>query len=156
GAEDTASTYTQTWNTTTVANGTHTLTAVARDAAGNTTTSTAGTVTVNNADTTAPTVTMTAPATGARVAGTAGTITATATDNIGVVGVQFRVDGANLGAEDTASPYSLAWNTTATANGAHTVTAVARDAAGNTTISAASTVTVSNVASSIFTASETP
>ena len=35
------------------------------------------------------------------------TVTATASDNVGVVGVQFRLDGADLGAEDTAAPYSV-------------------------------------------------
>jgi subtilase family serine protease len=61
-----------------------------------------------------------------------------------VAGVQFRVDGANLGAEDTTSPYSVTWNTTTASNGSHTLTAVARDAAGNTTTSVAVTVTVNN------------
>src|SRR2546426_907383 len=144
GAEDTASPYSVTWNTTTTANGSHTLTAVARDAAGNTTTSAAVTVTVNNPDTTPPTVSMTAPASSATVSGTAGTVSATASDNVGVAGVQFKVDGANLGAEDTASPYSVTWNTTTATNGSHSLTAVARDAAGNTTTSAAVTVTVNN------------
>ena len=55
-------------------------------------------------------------------------VTANAADNVGVAGVQFRLDGANLGAEDTTSPYSVSWNTTAVANGSHTLTAVARDA----------------------------
>ena len=40
------------------------------------------------------------------------TMSATATDNVGVVGVQFMVDGADLGPEDTTSPYSLSWDTT--------------------------------------------
>ena len=52
---------------------------------------------------------VTAP--GGTVSGTV-TMTATATDNVGVAGVQFLLDGANLGAEDTSSPYSLSWNTT--------------------------------------------
>jgi hypothetical protein len=144
GAEDTISPYANVWNTTTVADGPHTVTAVARDAAGNTTTSATVTVTVSNSDTTAPTVSITAPATGATVSGSAVTISATAADNVGVVGVQFKLDGANLGAEDTVSPYSLSWNTVPTANGSHTLTTVARDAAGNTRTSAAVTVTVSN------------
>src|SRR5207244_1326344 len=49
-----------------------------------------------------------------------------------------------LGAEDLASPYSIAWDTTTATNGSHTLTAVARDAAGNNTTSAAVTVTVNN------------
>jgi hypothetical protein len=141
GAEDTSSPYSITWNTTTAANGSHTLTAVARDAAGNTTTSAGVTVTVDKA---APTDSMTAPANGAVVSGTAVTVSGNASDNVGVVGVQFKLDGANLGAEDTSSPYSISWNTTTAANGSHTLTAVARDAAGNTTTSAGVTVTVSN------------
>ena len=48
GAEDTTSPYSVSWNTTTVANGTYTLTAVARDAADNKTTSAPVTVTVDN------------------------------------------------------------------------------------------------------------
>src|SRR5207245_256693 len=130
------------WNSVGAANGSHTLTAVARDAAGNVTTSAGISVTVFN-DTTPPSVSVTAPVAGASVAGTV-TVTASASDNIGVVGVQFKLDGAALGAEDTTSPYSVSWNTVGTANGSHTLTAVGRDAAGNVTTSAAVTVTVSN------------
>ena len=258
GAEDTTSPYSVTWNTTTATNGSHTLTAVARDAAGNTTTSAGVSVTVNNAapsctqtplnvsaatsdggfayrvngsfgtpadnttnptrsvlrlfenslelgpahsshanirnlgqgrfshksqpdgtgealrfaasdntnprtngrsytycvpgaapDTTPPTVSITAPASGATVSGTAVTVSATASDNVGVAGVQFKLDDAtNLGAEDTTSPYSVTWNTTTATNGSHTLTAVARDAAGNTTTSAGVSVTVNNAAPS--------
>ena len=48
GAEDTNSPYGITWNSTSVANGSHTLAARARDAAGNSATSSAVTVTVSN------------------------------------------------------------------------------------------------------------
>src|SRR5207247_562908 len=72
------------------------------------------------------------------------TVTASASDNVGVAGVQFMLDGANLGAEDTGAPYSVSWDTTTTGNGSHTLTAIARDAAGNRTTSTAVTVTVSN------------
>src|SRR5437588_127763 len=99
---------------------------------------------LNTADATPPTVAMTAPAAGATVAGTAVTVSATASDNIAVVGVQFLLDGANLGAEDTASPYSIVWNTAGVVNGVHALTAIARDGAGNTTTAAAVNVTVSN------------
>ena len=86
---------------------------------------------------------MTAPAAGATVSATT-TVTASAADNVGVAGVQFLLDGANLGAEDTTAPYSVPWDTTAATNGSHSLTARARDAAGNTTTSAAVTVTVAN------------
>jgi concanavalin A-like lectin/glucanase superfamily protein/Big-like domain-containing protein len=93
-------------------------------------------------DTTAPTITLTAPSAGT-VSGTV-TVSASASDTVGVVGVQFRLQGANLGAEDTTNPYSTSWNTTTVPNGSYTLTAIARDAAGNTTTSAPRTVTVSN------------
>ena len=143
GAEDVTSPYSVSWTTTTATNGSHTLTARARDAAGNTTTSATTTVTVNNADTQAPTVSITAPTTGSTVSGTT-TVTATAADNVGVSGVQFLLDGVALGAEDVTSPYSVSWITTTATNGSHTLTARARDAAGNTTTSATITVTVNN------------
>ena len=65
---------------------------------------------------TVPTVSITAPANGATVSGTAVTVSASAADNVGVAGVQFMLDGANLGAEDTTSPYRIAWNTTTATN----------------------------------------
>src|SRR2546425_1113195 len=95
------------------------------------------------ADVTPPTVSLTAPAAGATVLGTM-TVSAGATDNVGIVGVQFKLDGINLGAEDTANSYSISWNSTLAANGTHTLAAVARDAAGNTATSAAVSVTVDN------------
>jgi hypothetical protein len=136
--------YSFSWNTTSASNGSHTLSARARDAAGNTTTSASRTVTVSN-DTTAPTVSISSPAAGATVSGSV-TITASASDNVAMAGVQFRLDGANLGAEVTGSgpTYTYTWNTTTASNGSHTLTARARDAAGNLTTSAGRTITVSN------------
>ena len=96
-------------------------------------------------DTTAPTVSITSPAGGTNVSGSI-SVAATATDNVGVAGVQFQVDSANLGAEDTASPYSAILDTTALADGTHTLTAIARDAAGNQATSTSVTITVSNAA----------
>jgi hypothetical protein len=98
-------------------------------------------------DTTPPTVSLTAPANGATVSGSAVQVAAGASDNVGVAGVQFKLDGANLGSEATSPPYSLSWNTGTAANGSHTLTAVARDSAGNTTTSGSVSVTVSNSAS---------
>ena len=74
-------------------------------------------------------------------------VTADASDNIGVVGVQFLVDGVNAGVEDAAPPYALAWDTRTVPNGAHTLTARARDAAGNSTLSAPVPVNVANSSS---------
>jgi formylglycine-generating enzyme required for sulfatase activity len=49
---------------------------------------------------------------------------------IGVAGVQFRVDGADIGSEMQSPPYSIKWDTTTAVNGFHTVSVVARDATG--------------------------
>ena|GEM_PF-280925 len=82
-------------------------------------------------DTAAPLVSITSPTNGASVRGTI-TLSASATDNVGVAGVQFRVDGANHGSEDVSAPYSIQLDTSTLTPGNHTISAVARDAAGNT------------------------
>src|SRR6266542_3146977 len=93
-------------------------------------------------DTTAPTTSITAPANGATVSGTT-TVSATASDNVGVTKVEFYLDGA-LKSTDTTSPYSWSWGTTGSANGTHSLTSKAYDAALNVGISATVNVTVSN------------
>jgi len=95
-------------------------------------------------DTFSPTTTITAPENNSVVMGTAVTVSANATDNTSVVGVQFKLDGTNWGPEDVSAPYSTVWNTTATTDGTHTLTAVARDAQGNLG-TATATVTVANI-----------
>jgi uncharacterized protein (TIGR03118 family) len=138
---DTTAPYSVDWNTTTTANGSVSLTAVAKDAFGNSTTSAAVAVTVANApDTTPPTVTLTAPA--GTVSGTVA-VTANAADNVGVTQVEFFAGATSLGT-DTSAPYSVDWNTTTVADGDVTLTAVAHDGAANTTTSAPVVVTVSN------------
>ena len=86
---------------------------------------------------------MTAPNAATPLSGTVA-VSANASDNVGVVGVQFLLDGAALGAEDTTAPYSMNWDTTTAANGNHVLRARARDAAGNSTNSTPLAVTVSN------------
>ena len=85
-----------------------------------------------------------APAAGNAVSA-AVVVSAAASDSSGIAGVQFKVDGVNLGPEVTAPPFSTIWNTAGTPNGAHTLTAVARNATGNVTTSAGVPVTVTNV-----------
>ncbi|MEK9207287.1 MAG: Ig-like domain-containing protein, partial [Patescibacteria group bacterium] len=94
-------------------------------------------------DTTPPTVSITSPTGGSTQLGSI-TITATASDNVGVAGVQFKIDGVNLGAEDTNSPYSIIWNTTSYTNANHVITVTGRDAAGNLFTSISITVSVNN------------
>jgi hypothetical protein len=143
GAEVTAAPYQVSWNTTGVGNGSHTLSAVVRSTTGATAPSAGVAVTVNNI--TPPTVSITAPATGATVSGTV-TLSATANSSSGVAGVQFKLDGANLGAEVTAAPYQLSWNTNSVANGSHTLSAVLRSTTGATAPSTGVAVTVNNAA----------
>src|SRR6266853_6905105 len=92
-------------------------------------------------------VTMASPASGSIVSDTVPVSASVSVIGlITVRGVQFKLDGANLGAEDTSSPYSVSWDTSGAANGSHTLTAVARDLLGVQYTSNAVTVTVSNAA----------
>jgi hypothetical protein len=126
-----------------VSGGTYHYRVTAEDSNGNVSAaSNEATVTIAG-DVTPPSIAMTAPADGAQLSG-AVSLTATATDDIGVAGVQFELDSAPLGAEDTSAPYSFNWPTTSTVNGVHVLTAVARDAQGHQTRSAPVTVTVAN------------
>ncbi len=77
-------------------------------------------------DTALPTISLTAPTSGATVSGVV-TLLATASDDTGIAGVQFRIDSVNTGAEDITPPYSVPFNSTNIGNGLHSVTAVARD-----------------------------
>jgi len=101
----------------------------------------------NTTDTTPPTVSITSPAGAATVSGTVN-VTATATDNVGVTSVQILLDGVNLGAAVTSSPYTVSWDTTTASNGVHSLSAQARDAAGNVGNAVPVAVTVSNSTSS--------
>jgi hypothetical protein len=144
---DTTSPYEISWDSTTVANGNHELTAEAADAAGNVGTTSGGTISVENtseppADTTSPTVTITSPQSGTTVSGTV-PVTASASDDVAVSEVRFLADGTLIGT-DTTSPYEISWDTTTVANGSHELTAQAVDAAGNAGAAAAVPVTVEN------------
>ncbi len=93
-------------------------------------------------DTVSPSISLTSPSDGATVSSTI-TLAATASDNVAVKNVQFQVDGSNIGSAVTSAPYSTAWVTGTTANGTHTVTAIATDTNGNTASSSV-TVTLNN------------
>jgi subtilase family serine protease len=145
GLADTTAPYSVTWDSTTSTNGSHTLTATALDTLGNVATSITVNVMVDN-NASAPLVGITAPLTGSTVTGSSVAVAATATDSDGIAGVQFKLDGINLGAEDSATPYEILWDSSTVSNGSHILTATARDSAGNTTTSNPITVTVSNTA----------
>jgi chitodextrinase len=134
----TAAPYTYELDTTRITPGQHNLFAKAYDAAGNVATSAAVAVTVSQSagpgttlDTTPPTVSVTSPAAGATVSGTI-SATAQASDDVGVSKVNFSVDGV-VKLAVIASPYAYSLDTTGLSNGAHSLSAMAFDAAGNTT-----------------------
>ena len=87
---------------------------------------------------------ITAPVSRTTVTGTvACAATVYRSGGIGVAGVQFRLDGADLGVEVATPPYVFQWDTTSAANGTHTLSVVARDATGLLTAEF-ETVTVNN------------
>lgn len=100
----------------------------------------------------APTISISAPAANAAVSGTVAlTSTPAAVGTYKVSSVQFKVDGAAVGAAITTSPYTYNWDSSTTSDGAHQLTATVTDSAGQTATSAAVTVNVSNNGSFAFT-----
>lgn len=100
-------------------------------------------------DSTAPTVSLTAPSSGATVSGASVSLAASASDNASVAGVLFYVDGVVQGSEDTTSTYGITWNSTATSTGSHAAFAVARDTSNNYATSTSVAFTVDNTAPGI-------
>ena len=94
------------------------------------------------ADTQSPTVSMSAPTSGATVSGSI-TVSATASDNVGVAKVELYNDGRVIGTK-TSAPYSVSVDTSTLANGSTTFGARAYDAAGNVGLAPQVTVTVNN------------
>ncbi len=123
--------YNFSWNTSGLSAGTHTLSATATDAAGNSRVSSiqVGYNTPAGSDITPPSVSITSPTNGSSVSSTI-TVGVSATDNLGVSSVSFKVDGTLVGTDNSA-PYSFSWNTGTVASGTHTLLATASDAAGN-------------------------
>lgn len=134
-ASKTAAPYSFSWNTTSSASGTHTIKAIAKDLAGNSS-SYSVQVTVGNSgttDITGPDVSIISPTSGTSVnAGSVLSISVSATDMSGVAFVELSLDGSLL-SRLTASPYIYSLNTTGLSAGAHTLTATARDNYGNMT-----------------------
>ena len=137
--------YSFTWDTTTVANGDHTLTATATDAYGNAASAQVG-VTVSNPppppppDTTPPTVQIISPANGASLNSMVW-VAARATDKVGIAHVDLYMDQTLVGTcTNAAATY---WISTATwGKGSHVLKALAYDLAGNTAWSQPVTVVI--------------
>ena len=96
----------------------------------------------NGADTTPPSVSLTAPADGATVGGSV-SLAASASDNGTIDHVDFLVNGSSVGS-DTTAPYAITWNSTTLTDGQATLSARAVDSAGNSSTSAGRTVTIDN------------
>jgi hypothetical protein len=136
-ASDTSAPYTFSWNSAGSPNGMANLVAVAYDAAGNVGKSAtvavnvANTVTTVAKDTTPPTVAISNPVAGT-VSGNV-TVSINAADNAGAAGITtvLVIDGQTK-AQGTGATLGYNWNTRKIAAGQHTLTATARDAAGNT------------------------
>jgi len=149
-------TYSVTWDTTPLPDGTYTVVAKAVDTSpsGNPATTTESLTTSNvvtppKTDTTPPTVTLSAPPQDGTVSGKTVTLSATATDNVKVANVTFSVDGTYVAAPVTtptgsaSNTYSITWDSTSVSNGSHTIKASAVDTSGNSSDSQYA-VTVSN------------
>jgi large repetitive protein len=140
-ATDSSSPYSVNWDTTAVADGLYDLRVITTDNAGNTFTS--ALITNVRVDNTNPTGSLTAPGNSANVAGSAVTVSSNSADGgSGVASAQFQRSPAgggiwtNIGAADTTSPYSVAWDTTAVADGLYDLRVITTDNAGNTFTSA--------------------
>jgi regulation of enolase protein 1 (concanavalin A-like superfamily) len=133
--------FSYTWSS--VAAGTYSLTAVAYDSAGARTTSNAATVTVGTTSNKPPTVSLTAPSSGATfIAPATIPLAATASDPEGKLAKVEFYRGTTLIGTDTSSPFTFSWANVAA--GSYSLTAVAYDTAGAKTTSAAVAITVSS------------
>lgn len=97
-----------------------------------------------------PTVTITSPTDGTTVSGTVTiTITANASDDVGVAEVEFFVGGVSIGVDTNGDDgWSASWDTTTVSDGTHTVSATATDTINQTGAHSVN-VTVDNTVTSI-------
>jgi hypothetical protein len=135
-------TYSATLDLSGQANGTHALTSVATDNAGNETTSAPITFRVGAAPLAA---TLTTPPDWSFARATV-PVTAVIVGGVSPVSAQLLVDGVATGSALTAGPYAFQWDTTKVPAGGHTVALKAADATAATVTTAAVHVTVDNTA----------
>jgi uncharacterized repeat protein (TIGR01451 family) len=122
------------WNN--VASGTYSLTVRATDGTGASTTSSPISVTVDSA----PSISITSPASGALLNSTTVTISASASDSDGTISKVEFFQGATKIGEVTTAPYNLVWSTVA--GGSYLLTAVATDNLGRATVSSPVSISV--------------
>jgi|SRR5665213_2289055 len=131
-------------NTAHYANGTHSLTATAKDPAGNIGASAPISIAINNAGgQTAPQVWILSPTDNATVSGVTTIQVGASTSTSTISDISVYVDGVLLQTL-AQTPFNFSWNTQNVSNGTHVLSATAQDAAGNTGASAPATVNVSS------------
>lgn len=140
-ASESIAPYAFSWDSTSVPDGAATLAAYAYDAAGNFSARSVGVTVANQTatvsptppppatDTTAPVAKISSPAAGAKVSGKV-SISASATDNVGVTKMLLYIDGKLVRSVTTAS-LAYSWSTQKVATGLHTILIEAYDSAGN-------------------------
>lgn len=140
-ASESIAPYAFSWDSTSVPDGAATLAAYAYDAAGNYSARSVSVTVANQTatvsppppppatDTTAPVAKISSPAAGAKVSGTV-SISASATDNVGVTKMMLYIDGKLVRSVTTAS-LAYSWSTRKIATGLHTLLIEAYDSAGN-------------------------
>ncbi len=141
--------YLDSWNTTSVPDGTYTLQSLATDAAGNSAYSSGIAITVNNPP---PSTAVVIPSTGASVQGASALLgaVASASNGVKISKVQFVITGGSYSQTvvGTATPtiygYLDSWNTTSVPDGTYTLQSLATDAAGNSAYSSGIAITVAN------------
>jgi Bacterial Ig-like domain/Bacterial Ig domain len=136
--------YSVNWDSSTADDGPVSIQAKAYDTSDQSEVSASRTVTVDN---TKPTVSLTAPQDGASVSGSEVTLSADATDTVGVKKVEFLVDGVVVGTDDSAesgNSYSVNWDSSTADDGPVSIQARAYDTADQSEVSTSRTVTVDN------------
>lgn len=144
GIENAVPPYIKSWDTTTLPDGLYTISAVARDAAGNRATASRNFIVKNAPDPTEPSVTIITPRGGASVSGSIA-LSASVTGGEATGGVRFFVDNNLIGSGNTAVSYTVSWNTKLVANGLHILIAKVKSASGKEVVSPPVTVAVRNV-----------
>jgi hypothetical protein len=150
-ASDRTSPYAVTWNSASVANGVVKYSVRAVDIARNRTASPTRKLIAQN-DLTPPTITFNQPPTPLEAASVSGqqTLAVTATDDVGVIKVDFLVNNV-LVASDNVAPYEITWNSLLNADGPASLSAKAYDATGNSTETTATNVIVGNYLGNLLT-----
>ncbi|MFZ2522367.1 MAG: glycosyl hydrolase [Minisyncoccia bacterium] len=107
-------------------------------------------------DVTSPVISISFPLQNSVVSGTSTALKSSASDNVAVIGVLFKIDNRNIGVEDLAFPFETILNAINYSNGTHSIVAVARDLAGNISTSSQRFIIINNTYSPPISVTPTP